>query len=212
MFLSEHRAKEILVQHGVQIPDGETADSAGEAERIARGLSSARYAVKAQIPAGGRGLAGGVRMAATPGEVRRASDALLGTRLVTEQTGPAGERVDHVRVEAAVTERRSLYLAVAIDERRAVPVLLGGREGGVAFETRMREAPHLLESRALPLDGDIAAADLGDFLARLGVEGAEADGIGATGRSCRPGGTAERCAPRGDQSACAFRGWRVDRG
>ena len=177
MFLSEHRAKEILGQHGVVIPEGETAESAEEAERIAKGLACSRYAVKAQIPAGGRGLAGGVRMAATPGEVRRMARALLGTRLVTVQTGPAGERVDQVRVEAAVTARRNFYLAVAIDERSAAPVVLGAGEGGVEFETKMRESPNLLESCELPLDGSAEADGIDGFLACLGVDGAAAAGL-----------------------------------
>ncbi len=177
LFLSEHRAKEILVQHGIRIPEGETGETAREAERIANSLACSRYAVKALIPAGGRGLAGGVRMAATPGEVRKAADALLGTRLVTAQTGPAGEPVDRVRVEAAVAARRSLYLAVAIDERSAVPVLLGAGEGGVEFESKMREAPHLVESLELSLDGNVDRSDLEGFIGRLGVEGAAIEGL-----------------------------------
>ena len=177
MFLSEHRAKEILGQHRVLIPEGETADSAAAAEQIARGLPCSRYAVKAQIPAGGRGLAGGVRIAATPGEARRVAGALLGTRLVTEQTGPTGERVDHVRVEVAVSARRSLYLAVAIDESRARPVLLGAAEGGVEFEARLRQEPHLLELLELSLDGSADAAGLDGFLSQLRVGEKEAEGL-----------------------------------
>ncbi len=177
MFLSEHRAKEILGQHRVPIPEGETADSAAAAEQVARGLPCSRYAVKAQIPAGGRGLAGGVRIAATPGEVRRMAGALLGTRLVTEQTGPTGERVDHVRVEVAVSAQRSLYLAVAIDEGRARPVLLGAAEGGVEFEARLRQEPHLLELLELSLDGMADAAGLEGFLSQLRIRAKEAEGL-----------------------------------
>ncbi len=173
MFLSEHRAKEILAQYGIVPPDGETADSGKDAERVARALDCSRYAVKAQIPAGGRGLAGGVRMAATPGEVRRSAESLLGTRLVTVQTGPEGERVDRVRVEAAVVAQRTLYLAVAVDETRAVSVLLGASEGGTEFEERMRESPDLLETLDLPLQGEPAPEELGSFARRLGIEGEE---------------------------------------
>ena len=177
MFLSEHRAKEILAQHGVRVPEGGTADSAAAAEAVAKGLSCRRYAVKAQIPAGGRGLAGGVSLAATPGEAGRMAGALLGTRLVTAQTGPAGERVDRVRVEAAIDARRSLYLAVAIDTAQAVPVLLAAGEGGVEFETRMRESPGQVPSLPLDAEGRAGEGELDRFLGGLGVAGAELAGL-----------------------------------
>jgi succinyl-CoA synthetase beta subunit len=171
MYLSEYQAKEILARYGVNVPEGGLARTPGEAEERARALKCERFAVKAQILAGGRGLAGGVRLAPTPSAVRDAAEALLGTRLVTEQTGPAGEVVERVYVEAAVDDRRSVYLALVIDEREAVPRLLGAREGGVAFEAKAHADPGILESLALPVDGDLSRADVPGFLARIGVEG-----------------------------------------
>lgn len=171
MYLSEYQAKEILAQYGVNVPEGGLARTPAEAEERARSLKCEKFVVKAQILAGGRGLAGGVKFAPTPSAVRETAEALLGTRLVTEQTGPAGEAVERVYVEAAVDDRRSVYLALIIDERDGAPRLLGARDGGVQFEAMARANPGILESVALPQDGDPSQVDIHGFLARIGVEG-----------------------------------------
>ena len=146
MYLSEYQAKEILARYGVPVPEGGLARTPEEAEARARALSSEKVVVKAQILAGGRGLAGGVKFAATPSGVRDEAEAMLGQRLVTEQTGPAGEVVERVYVEAAVDDRRSLYLALVIDERTGEPTLLAASEGGVAFEAKARSDPDMLHA------------------------------------------------------------------
>lgn len=174
MYLSEYQAKEILAQHGMSVPEGGLARTPDEAEARARALKGGKFVVKAQILAGGRGLAGGVKFAPTPSGVREAAEALLGTRLVTEQTGPEGELVERVYVEAAVNDQRSAYLALVIDERAALPMLLGAREGGVEFEGRAHADPGILESLTLPADGKLDGTDLDGFLTRIGLEGAVA--------------------------------------
>jgi len=179
MYVSEYQAKEILARYGVSVPEGGLARTPDEAEARARALSSPRFVVKAQILAGGRGLAGGVKFAATPSGVREAAEALLGQRLVTEQTGPDGEEVKRVYVEEAVDDRRSVYLALAVDEASAAPVLLGAPEGGVAFEAKARADPGLLTSLTLPADGRLDDVDLAPFLAAIGLEGPAADSAAA---------------------------------
>ncbi len=124
MYLSESQAKEILAQYGVSSPEGRIAGSPDEAEACAREIRCEKYVIKAQISAGGRGLAGGIKFAATPSGVRSSATELIGKRLVTEQTGPAGEEVEQVYVEAAVDIDRSLYAALVIDQRTALPTLL----------------------------------------------------------------------------------------
>jgi succinyl-CoA synthetase beta subunit len=179
MYLSEHQAKEILSQYGIPIPEGGLARTAEEAEARARGLSGSRFVVKAQILAGGRGLAGGVKFAATPSGVRDAAQGLLGQWLVTEQTGPEGQEVRRVYVEGAVDDRRSIYLAFTVDEASAAPVLLGSRIGGVEFEAATRRDPSLVASLPLPADGAFDGLELADFFAAIGVEGSAADGVRA---------------------------------
>ena len=103
MDLHEFQAKSILTRYGIPVPPGQVAWTAEEAERIAAEMGGTSFAVKAQILAGGRGEAGGVRLARSTGEVRGAAAGLIGSRLVTAQTSAAGRNVRRVYVERAVT-------------------------------------------------------------------------------------------------------------
>lgn len=172
MYLPEAQAKEIVAQFGVPIPPGEIATSAEEAERIAQGLQAEGYAVKALIRAGGRGLAGGVSFAGTPAEAGKAAGGMLGMKLVTEQTGTRGHTVDSVYVEARIDFERSLYLAVIVDQRTALPTVLGSKEGGVDFEKKAQESPEIVEMLPLAPDGSIDVSERDAFLAKLDVESA----------------------------------------
>lgn len=178
MYLPEYQAKEILARYGGRIPEGAVARSPDEAEARARALRCEKYVVKAQILAGARGPAGGVKAAATPSGVRDAAEALMAAPLVTAQTGPDGAAVERVYVEAAVDDRRSIYLALVVDEHEGVATLIGAREGGTAFERRARRDPGILETLPLPADGDLEGIDLAGFLGRLGLEGAAAGSAG----------------------------------
>lgn len=169
MYLREAQAKQIVAQYGVPIPEGRVARSAEEAERRAREVSAERYVVKALISAGGRGLAGGVTFAATPSAVADASKAMIGSRLVTEQTGPAGEQVDEVYVEAALSFETALYLALVIDQRTALPTILGSTQGGVEFEAKATADPSIVHTLPLGSDGTIDPAKRSAFLSALGV-------------------------------------------
>ena len=177
MYLREYQAKEILAQYGVKIPEGAVAASPEEAEARAKSMSAQKFVVKAQIEAGGRGLAGGVKFAASPSGVREAAREMMDKRLVTEQTGSAGEAVGKVYVEAAIDDPRNLYLAMVVDERHATPTLLGAKAGGVHFERKALQDPGIVDTLPLPFEGDLAAVDLDAFVAGLGVEGAAAQSV-----------------------------------
>jgi succinyl-CoA synthetase beta subunit len=176
MYLPEYQAKEVLGQFGVPIPEGGLARTPDEAEARARALSARRFAVKAQIRAGGRGRAGGVRLAATPSDVRDAATALIGSRLVTDETGPTGEVVDRVYVEAAIDDSRSVYLAVAVSEREAAITVLVSREGGVQFEDKARKNPGIVETLTLSPGDEPDAEKLAAVLVALNLEDAAANG------------------------------------
>src|SRR5688572_31436898 len=100
MNLHEHQAKALLAAHGVAVPAGGVAASAEEAARVARELGGQRWVVKAQIHAGGRGKAGGVKIGNSPAKIAEIADQMLGSTLVTEQTGPAGQTVSRVLVRS----------------------------------------------------------------------------------------------------------------
>ncbi len=171
MFLSEHQSKSLLARHGVPIPPGGTAATAGEAAARARKIAADRYAVKAQISAGGRGLAGGIGFADTPEGVGREAARILGRTLVTNQTGPRGETVGTVYVEQAVEMAASLYLAIVIDQGTALPTLLGSLEGGVEFEEKAAARPEILERLTLKPDCSADPGEIRDFFRKLDLTG-----------------------------------------
>lgn len=168
MILSEYTSKEILSQYGVAVPPARLAKSGSEAETAAKELGARKFVVKAQIAAGGRALGGGVKFAATPSVVRSEAEAMLGGTLVTEQTGPGGEVVKEVSIEAAVDTTRQCYAAIVLDPDTGYPLLLASTEGGTEFEARAATSPDIVSTLVLSDD-----ADLKGFLAGLDMAGAE---------------------------------------
>jgi succinyl-CoA synthetase beta subunit len=140
MNIHEFQAKEVLRRYGVAVPRGKVATSAEEAEAIAREFGSV-CVVKAQIHAGGRGKAGGVKLCKTPEEAREFAQGLLGQKLVTHQTGPAGREVRRVLVEEACAIARELYLGLVIDRVRGWATLMASAEGGVEIEEVAARSP-----------------------------------------------------------------------
>lgn len=171
MNLFEFEAKEILAQYGVPVPEGRVVASPAEAEAVARQLPGHKFAVKAQIMAGGRGLAGGVQLAATPSSVGVIAKKLLGTRLVTAQTGDEGELVAQVGVETAVDSERDFFVAVLVDQTSGEINVLGSTEGGVDFEARVKRDPGIVRKLSVALNGTIEADAASAFLASLGLTG-----------------------------------------
>ena len=140
MKIHEYQAKEILGRHGVPVPNGRVASTPGEAAEIASELGD-RVVVKAQIHAGGRGKAGGIKMASSPQEARQIAQAIIGTRLVTLQTGPEGVPVSRVLVEEAVETERELYLGMVIDGMVQGVVAIASAAGGMDIEEVAARTP-----------------------------------------------------------------------
>jgi succinyl-CoA synthetase beta subunit len=173
MLLSEYKAKEILRQYGVPTPPGRLARTAEEAEAACAGLPAKKFVVKAQIAAGGRGLAGGIRFAATPSSVHEEAARLLGSTLVTDQTGPEGEAVNSVYVEAALDLKHQYFVAFALDPESGQPMLLASSEGGVEFEQRVRMDESAVKTFLLGDDVTSEGGPLGEFLSGLGIDAAK---------------------------------------
>ncbi|MET4128356.1 ATP-grasp domain-containing protein [Roseovarius sp. MBR-6] len=173
MFLAEYQSKELLAQYGVSVPDGHQARSPEEAQRLCKEIKAPKYVVKAQIGAGGRGLAGGIRFAATPSAVAQEAGRLLGGVLVTDQTGPAGEVVDLILVEAAIDIAQSCFVAIALDPSSGGPMLLASGAGGVEFEQRARMDESIAQGCALPEDSAGARARIAEFLSGIGLTEAQ---------------------------------------
>jgi succinyl-CoA synthetase beta subunit len=139
--IHEYQAKEILRRFGLPVADGAVAFTPEEAEKIARGLTGKIIAVKAQIHAGGRGKAGGIKLVRTPEEAAQATRELIGKVLVTHQTGPQGKEVKKVLVETGARPARELYLSILIDRTISRPSFLASTEGGMDIEAVAAKTP-----------------------------------------------------------------------
>ena len=140
MKVHEYQAKEFLARHGVPVPKGGVASTPQEAATIASDLGG-RAVVKAQVHAGGRGKAGGIRVVSSAEEAGRAAGSLLGTNLVTAQTGPAGVPVRRVLVEEAVDVDRELYLGMVVDGGAEAVVAIASAAGGMEIEEVAAHTP-----------------------------------------------------------------------
>jgi succinyl-CoA synthetase beta subunit len=143
MKVHEYQAKTILARYGVAVPKGEVAENPGQARDIAR-LLGGRCVVKAQIHAGGRGKAGGVKLANTPDEAHELARKILGMTLVTPQTGPAGRLVQKVLIEQALDIDRELYLGITLDRARGLPSVMVSRAGGMEIEEVAAKDPNAI--------------------------------------------------------------------
>ena len=143
MKIHEYQAKAILAKHNVRVPLGEVAYTKEEARDIAKQLGGL-VVVKAQIHAGGRGKGGGVRLAKSPEEAEDIADKMLGSRLVTHQTGPEGKIVKRVLIEEGLHIKNEYYLGIVIDRAASKPVFMASRAGGMEIEKVAEETPELI--------------------------------------------------------------------
>ncbi|MCH7746414.1 MAG: ADP-forming succinate--CoA ligase subunit beta [Chloroflexi bacterium] len=133
MKIHEYQSKEIIARYGVPVPKGGMASTPQEAASIAKDLGG-KAVIKAQVHAGGRGKAGGIKIVSSPEEAEQAAKAMLGTRLVTFQTGPEGVPVRSVLVEEVIEVERELYLGMVIDGAAKGIVVMASEAGGVDIE------------------------------------------------------------------------------
>jgi succinyl-CoA synthetase beta subunit len=153
MKVHEFQAKAVLAEFGVPLPRGRVADTPAEAARLAADIGGP-VAIKAQVHAGGRGKAGGIKLATTPAEAERAAGEILGMRLVTHQTGPQGVLVRRVLVEEAAPVERELYLGMVIDRAAELPVMMASEAGGVEIEEVAARSPEkILKAHIDPVTG-----------------------------------------------------------
>ena len=161
MNIHEYQAKELLQKFGAATPRGKVAETAAEAEAIARELGTNELVVKAQVHAGGRGkgtfangFKGGVHLVNSPAEVRDVAGKMLGQTLVTHQTGAAGRVVNKVLIAESVEIDREIYFAVLLDRATAAPLIVASTEGGVEIEAVAEKSPEkIMREPVDPLAG-----------------------------------------------------------
>lgn len=141
MNIHEYQGKEILRKYGVAVPNGKAAFSVEEAVTAAQELATKVCVVKAQIHAGGRGKAGGVKVAKNIDEVRQYASEILGKTLVTHQTGPQGKVVKRLLIEEGCDIKKEYYVGLVIDRATSRVVLMASEEGGTEIETVAANTP-----------------------------------------------------------------------
>ena len=141
MNIHEFQAKKILAKYGVSIPKGKEAYSSSEAAAVALEIGGKKWVVKAQIHAGGRGKAGGVKIADSVEEVTKISNKLLGMQLITHQTGPEGKKVNKIFIEEGINIVSELYLGIVLDRSNEKYVMMGSTEGGTEIEVVAEKTP-----------------------------------------------------------------------
>ena len=134
MNIHEYQAKQLLRNHRVTTPRGEVVYTSKAAARVAEELGGSRWVVKAQIHAGGRGKAGGVKIGDSPAKIAELADQMLGSTIVTPQTGAAGQVVNRLLVERASRIEREFYLSLVVDRNAQRIVVIASAEGGVDIE------------------------------------------------------------------------------
>ncbi|MGN8645013.1 ADP-forming succinate--CoA ligase subunit beta [Gracilibacillus sp. HCP3S3_G5_1] len=141
MNIHEYQGKEILRSYGVAVPNGKVAYTVDEAVEAAKELGSAVSVVKAQIHAGGRGKAGGVKVAKNIDEVRTYADEILGKTLVTHQTGPEGKEVKRLLIEEGCDIQKEYYIGLVLDRATSRVTMMASEEGGTEIEEVAEKTP-----------------------------------------------------------------------
>lgn len=141
MNIHEYQGKEVLRQYGVAVPQGKVAFTVDEAVEAAQSLGTPVVVVKAQIHAGGRGKAGGVKVAKNLDEVRTYAEQILGKVLVTHQTGPEGKEVKRLLIEQGCDIKKEYYVGVVVDRGTGRVVMMASEEGGTEIEEVAAHSP-----------------------------------------------------------------------
>jgi succinyl-CoA synthetase beta subunit len=144
MKIHEYQAKAIFAKFGVPVPRGRAVFSRDEAFAAAQRLETPAVVVKAQIHAGGRGKAGGVKVVKSPADAAGAAERLIGMTLVTPQTGPEGRVVRRLLVEEGLDIKRELYVSLFVDRVSKTPVLMASAAGGMEIEEVAKERPEAI--------------------------------------------------------------------
>ena len=171
MNLHEYQAKQLFAEYGLPVSKGIAVDTAEEAIAAAKKIGGDKWVIKAQVHAGGRGKAGGVKLVSSDDEIREFANRLIGTNLVTFQTDEKGQPVSKIYVETCTDIERELYLGAVIDRSTQRVTFMASTEGGVEIEKVAEETPErILRATIDPMTG--ASPYQGrDIAFQLGLKG-----------------------------------------
>ena len=164
MNIHEHQAKQILKKYGVVVPEGVFAFTVDELIEKAKSLKTEKFVLKAQIHAGGRGKAGGVKILNNIEELIKASKELLGKKLITPQTGPKGREVKRLYVEESSSIEKEFYLSCLVDRSSSKIAFISSDQGGMDIEEVARNNPEKIITTKINLNEDISNNDCEEII------------------------------------------------
>jgi succinyl-CoA synthetase beta subunit len=173
MNLHEYQSKKIFAEYGIPVPAGQVAASADEAVAAAEKLGGSLWVVKAQVHAGGRGKAGGVKVTRDLDAVRAAAASMLGTRLVTKQTGADGLPIGQVYVEEGSEIEREIYLSLTLNREKGRIAVVASAAGGMDIETVAEKEPHRILNVTIHPAVGLEAYQARELAFGLGFSGAQ---------------------------------------
>ena len=159
MNIHEHQAKQILKKYGAVVPEGVFALTVDELLEKARLLKTKKYVLKAQIHAGGRGKAGGVKILDTIEELATAAKELLGKTLITHQTGPEGREVKRLYVEESSNIDKEFYLSCLVDRASSKIAFISSNQGGMDIEEVAISSPEKIVTTKVEMENEISGRD-----------------------------------------------------
>ena len=164
MNIHEHQAKQILKKFGVAVPEGIFALTVDELVEKAKSLKTEKYVLKAQIHAGGRGKAGGVKILNTLEELSTAANELLGKTLVTHQTGPEGRKVKRLYVEESSNIDKEFYLSCLVDRTSSKIAFISSDQGGMDIEEVASNSPEKIVTTKVEMNDEISKKDCEEII------------------------------------------------
>ena len=164
MNIHEHQAKQILKKYGANVPNGVFATSVDELVEKAKSLNTDKYVLKAQIHAGGRGKAGGVKILNTIEELSEAAKRLMGKTLITHQTGPEGRKVKRLYVEESSSIEKEFYLSCLIDRASSKIAFISSDQGGMDIEKVAKDTPDKIITTKINIKNEITEKDCEDII------------------------------------------------
>jgi len=159
MNIHEHQAKQILKEFGIEVPNGVFALSVEDLIKKAKQLNTDKYVLKAQIHAGGRGKAGGIKILNNIDELAKASKELLGKKLITPQTGPEGKEVKRLYVEESSSIEKEFYLSCLVDRASSKIAFISSDQGGMDIEDVAKNKPEKIITTKLDISEEISEDD-----------------------------------------------------
>ena len=171
MNIHEHQAKELLRKYGISVPNGVFAFTVNELLEKVKNLNTKKYVLKAQIHAGGRGKAGGVKILNTIEELENSATELLGKRLITHQTGPEGKEVKRLYVEESSEIKKEFYLSCLVDRKSSKIAFISSDQGGMDIEEVASKSPEKIITTKIELKEDISIDECDNIIKIFNLSG-----------------------------------------